>query len=99
MKSMRFLLCVVSGMLLVGVPVEAARRPNIVLIMSDDMGFSDIGCYGSEISTPTLDMLAAGGKRWVRPKPRELARRGEDHRVPAGGAQMGGALANPPVIR
>ena len=36
-------------------------RPNIVLIMVDDMGFSDIGCYGSEIATPNLDRLARGG--------------------------------------
>ncbi len=41
-----------------------ASRPNIILIMSDDMGFSDIGCYGSEISTPTLDGLAAEGLRF-----------------------------------
>lgn len=41
----------------------AADRPNIVLIMSDDMGYSDIGCYGGEIKTPTLDRLAAGGLR------------------------------------
>jgi arylsulfatase len=41
----------------------AAPRPNIVLIMSDDMGFSDLGCYGGEIQTPTLDRLAAGGLR------------------------------------
>lgn len=40
-------------------------RPNIVLIMVDDMGFSDIGCYGSEISTPNLDRLAAGGLRFT----------------------------------
>ncbi|MDA1234828.1 MAG: sulfatase-like hydrolase/transferase, partial [Acidobacteria bacterium] len=39
-------------------------RPNIVLIMADDMGFSDIGCYGGEIQTPTLDALAAGGLRF-----------------------------------
>ena len=38
-------------------------KPNIVLIMSDDMGYSDIGCYGGEIQTPTLDRLAAGGLR------------------------------------
>jgi len=43
---------------------QAAPRPNIVLIMSDDMGYSDIGCYGGEISTPTLDRLAAGGLRF-----------------------------------
>lgn len=47
----------------VGRPSTAADRPNIVLIMSDDMGFSDIGCYGGEIHTPTLDRLAAGGLR------------------------------------
>ncbi|GAB3912654.1 sulfatase [Microlunatus endophyticus] len=38
-------------------------RPNVVLIMADDMGYSDIGCYGSEIRTPNLDALAAGGVR------------------------------------
>lgn len=41
-----------------------ADRPNIVLIMSDDMGFSDIGCYGGEIATPNLDRLAEGGMRF-----------------------------------
>src|SRR5438874_1001721 len=42
------------------------RRPNIVLILADDMGFSDPGCYGSEISTPNLDRLAAGGLRFTQ---------------------------------
>jgi arylsulfatase len=41
-------------------------RPNIVLILSDDMGFSDIGCYGSEIQTPNLDRLAAEGLRFTQ---------------------------------
>ncbi|MBL7218485.1 MAG: arylsulfatase [Phycisphaerae bacterium] len=41
-------------------------KPNIVLIMTDDMGFSDLGCYGSEISTPNLDSLAAGGLRFTQ---------------------------------
>jgi arylsulfatase len=41
-------------------------RPNIVVIMSDDMGYSDIGCYGGEIQTPTLDRLAEGGIRFTQ---------------------------------
>jgi arylsulfatase A-like enzyme len=40
------------------------ERPNIVLIMADDLGFSDLGCYGGEIDTPNLDALAAGGLRF-----------------------------------
>ena len=40
------------------------QRPNIVLILVDDMGFSDIGCYGSEIHTPNLDGLATNGLRF-----------------------------------
>jgi len=40
--------------------------PNIVLIMSDDMGFSDIGCYGGEINTPNLDRLASQGLRFTQ---------------------------------
>ena len=40
---------------------EGAEKPNIIYIMSDDMGFSDIGCYGSEIKTPNLDKLADNG--------------------------------------
>jgi len=44
--------------------VPAATRPNIVLIVADDMGFSDLGCYGSEIKTPNIDRLAAGGLRF-----------------------------------
>ena len=42
------------------------RRPNIVLIMADDLGFADLGCYGSEIETPHLDMLAARGLRFTQ---------------------------------
>src|SRR5262247_3336890 len=40
-------------------------RPNIIVIMADDMGFSDLGCYGSEIPTPNLDRLAKGGLRFT----------------------------------
>ena len=43
---------------------EDIKRPNIVLIMGDDIGFSDLGCYGSEIETPNLDRLADQGIRF-----------------------------------
>jgi arylsulfatase len=42
------------------------KRPDIVIIMADDMGFSDAGCYGGEIHTPNLDKLAAGGLRFTQ---------------------------------
>ena len=44
----------------------AAARPNVVFILADDLGFSDIGCYGGEIATPNLDALAADGLRFTR---------------------------------
>src|SRR5207247_1713204 len=40
--------------------------PNIVLILADDLGFSDLGCFGSEISTPHLDRLASEGVRMTQ---------------------------------
>lgn len=40
------------------------KRPNIVLIMADDLGYSDIGCYGGEVHTPNLDYLAGNGIRF-----------------------------------
>ncbi len=44
----------------------AAEKPNIIVVLVDDMGFSDLGCYGSEIPTPSLDALAAGGLRFTQ---------------------------------
>jgi len=55
--------------LLASRPSEAAskaKRPNIVLVMADDMGWSDAGCYGGEIRTPNLDQLAAKGMRFTQ---------------------------------
>ena len=54
----------VETVLSCGIAAETkASRSNIVLILADDLGFSDLGCYGSEISTPNLDRLAAEGIR------------------------------------
>ena len=46
--------------------VVADDRPNVVLVMVDDMGHSDLGCYGSEIDTPNLDRLADEGLRFTQ---------------------------------
>ncbi len=42
------------------------NQPNILLILNDDMGYSDLGCYGGEVHTPNLDRLAAGGVRFTQ---------------------------------
>ena len=52
-----FALCATAG---------AAPQPNIVVILVDDMGFSDLGCYGGEIPTPNLDALAQNGLRFTQ---------------------------------
>ena len=44
---------------------DASRRPNIVLVLGDDLGFADIGAFGSEIKTPNLDSLATDGVRFT----------------------------------
>lgn len=61
------LLCTLLALASVGQRCSLAieqQRPNVVLIMADDLGFSDLGCYGSEIETPNLDRLARGGLRF-----------------------------------
>lgn len=61
---MRFFLSVIVAGLLT--PLSQAAKPNILLIMADDLGFSDLGCYGSEIPTPNLDALAEDGLRFTQ---------------------------------
>jgi arylsulfatase len=43
-----------------------ARTPNVVMILLDDLGFAQFGCYGSDIATPHIDRLAANGLRYNR---------------------------------
>ena len=49
-----------------GPAIAEDRPPNVVVILADDLGFSDLGCYGGEIRTPNLDGLAAGGLRYTQ---------------------------------
>lgn len=58
-RGLLLLVCLSSAL-------EAADKPNVIVILCDDMGFSDIGCYGSEINTPNLDSLAANGLRFTQ---------------------------------
>jgi arylsulfatase len=62
---LRGILALVAAILAPGL-ATAAPRPNILLILADDMGYSDLGCYGSEIHTPNIDLLAAQGVRWTQ---------------------------------
>src|SRR5438128_1801935 len=64
----RLFVCAAALVFVRGAFAESApaKRPNIVVILCDDMGFSDLGCYGSEIETPNLDALAAGGVRFTQ---------------------------------
>ncbi|MCF7818182.1 MAG: sulfatase-like hydrolase/transferase [Kiritimatiellales bacterium] len=70
MKTLAYLLLVLAlGFPMGGKSTEShqvASSPNILVILVDDMGFSDLGCYGSEISTPNLDALAADGLRFTQ---------------------------------
>ena len=64
----RLLMLAAGICLLAGLPdaCAARARPNVLLILCDDLGFSDLGCYGGEIRTPNLDRLAAEGMRFTQ---------------------------------
>ncbi|MEX2310199.1 MAG: arylsulfatase [Pirellulales bacterium] len=54
------------GTVLANIGTAEPERPNVLVILADDLGFSDLGCYGGEIETPNLDSLAAGGLRYTQ---------------------------------
>ena len=57
-------LCILS-LLFFQSTASAARHPNVVLLLADDLGWKDISCYGGPVKTPALDSLAAGGMRFT----------------------------------
>jgi arylsulfatase A-like enzyme len=59
-----FLTCLGISAFIGPVPTRP-EPPNVILIMADDMGYSDIGCFGSEVATPNLDSLARGGMKFT----------------------------------
>jgi arylsulfatase len=59
---------VVAGLLIAAgaLIVNSAERPNVVIFLADDLGYSDLGCYGGDIQTPNLDALAKNGLRFTQ---------------------------------
>ena len=67
MKTMISLcVCIIMSAAAVSMAAAEQKKPNILIIMVDDMGWSDLGCYGGEIRTPHIDSLAANGVRFRR---------------------------------
>jgi len=61
-----FALCPSLFLSSVALAKEGAAKPNVVFILADDLGYSDLGCYGGEIETPNLDSLAKNGLRFTQ---------------------------------
>lgn len=68
MKSNTLLLaaCLTSWLIPLGLQAKTESKPNIIVILADDLGYSDLGCYGSEIETPRLDELAQSGVQFTQ---------------------------------
>lgn len=66
MKVFQLLLALAACLATITARAADSAKPNIIVILVDDMGFSDIGCYGSEIPTPNLDALAQNGVRFTQ---------------------------------
>ena len=58
-------LCLIAALALPGAG-QAENRPNVVILLADDLGWADVGYHGSDIETPNIDALAAGGVRLER---------------------------------
>ncbi len=63
---MRPTILLLASILALALSTAASAKPNIVIMMADDMGYSDIGCYGGEIKTPNIDRLADNGLRFTQ---------------------------------
>jgi arylsulfatase len=66
MSTVRHLAFVPLLLMVATAQAQDRKRPNLIVILADDMGYSDIGCYGSEIATPNLDALARNGMRFTQ---------------------------------
>jgi arylsulfatase A-like enzyme len=60
------LAAVITAFSIAGCTPKEEKKPNVLIIMADDLGFSDLGCYGGEMKTPNLDQLAASGLRFTQ---------------------------------
>src|SRR5271156_5059528 len=66
-RRREFLQAIAGGLACSGLADAQARRPNIVMIVTDDHGVGDVGCFGyPEVRTPNLDRLAASGMRFTQ---------------------------------
>ena len=65
MKRRDFVKIATAGVATSSFSAPPAKRPNIIIMLADDMGFSDLGCYGGEIATPNIDKLAGTGVRFT----------------------------------
>ncbi len=66
MRIITMMLSIAALTVVLGGEVTGRKTPNIVLILTDDLGYSDLGCYGGEINTPNIDALASGGARFTQ---------------------------------
>jgi arylsulfatase len=65
-RAFRYLIAALTTLGLLGMtPAVSGKQPNILLVMADDMGWTDIGSFGSEIETPNLDALAQQGVKFT----------------------------------